>query len=326
MNINKIAELAGVSRATVSRYLNQGYVSEEKKRRIRQVIEETGYKPSAQAQMLRTRQTKLVGVILPKISSSSISRMVAGISDIMKKEGYQIILANTNNDIKEELEYLTLFKSNRVDGIIFIATIFIRKHMEILSDYQIPVVILGQCLKGYSCVYQDECHAAQSLTQILLRNGKKIGYIGVTTKDRAAGAERKRGFEKAIKETGMICPQKYRRQASFEMSDGYEIAKELLIENPELDSLFCATDTLALGAMQYAKQHGIAIPEKLQIVGIGDPPMGEVIEPALTTIHFYYKTSGEEAGKLLTSMLKSGDIIRKEIKMGFEICERKSTR
>ena len=71
--------------------------------------------------------------------------------------------------------------------------------MEILSDYQIPVVILGQCLKGYSCVYQDECHAAQSLTQILLRNGKKIGYIGVTTKDRAAGAERKRGFEKANK-------------------------------------------------------------------------------------------------------------------------------
>ena len=72
MNINEIAKLAGVSRATVSRYLNNGYVSEEKKKIIRQVIEETGYQPSSQAQMLRTKKTKLVGVILPKIDSNTI--------------------------------------------------------------------------------------------------------------------------------------------------------------------------------------------------------------------------------------------------------------
>lgn len=81
MNINDIAKLSGVSRATVSRYLNDGYVSEEKKEKIRKVIEETGYQPSSQAQMLRTKKTRLVGVILPKINSDTVSRMVAGISD-----------------------------------------------------------------------------------------------------------------------------------------------------------------------------------------------------------------------------------------------------
>ena len=98
MNINEIARLAGVSRATVSRYLNNGYVSEEKKAVIRRVIEETGYQPSSQAQMLRTKKTRLVGVILPKINSNTISREAAGISDILTKKGYQIVLANTNND------------------------------------------------------------------------------------------------------------------------------------------------------------------------------------------------------------------------------------
>ena len=85
MNINEIAKLAGVSRATVSRFLNDGYVSEDKKEKIRKVIEETGYKPSAQAQTLRTKKTNLIGVIIPKINSASISRMVAGISAVQSR-------------------------------------------------------------------------------------------------------------------------------------------------------------------------------------------------------------------------------------------------
>ena len=95
-------------RATVSRYLNKGYVSEEKKEIIRKVIVETGYQPSAQAQTLRTKKTSLVGVILPKINSDTISREVAGISDVLTARGYQLILANTNNNLDEELKYLSL--------------------------------------------------------------------------------------------------------------------------------------------------------------------------------------------------------------------------
>ena len=79
MDINTIAAMAGVSRATVSRFLNDGYVSDEKRRRIAEVIEETGYVPSRQAQTLRTGKTGVVGVIIPKINSASISRMVTGL-------------------------------------------------------------------------------------------------------------------------------------------------------------------------------------------------------------------------------------------------------
>ena len=133
MNINEIARLAGVSRATVSRYLNNGYVSSEKKEVIRRVIQETGYQPSSQAQTLRTKKTSLIGVILPKINSDTISREVTGISDILTRRGYQLILANTNNDLEEELKYLSLFKERQVDGVVFIATMFTRKHKQMLK-------------------------------------------------------------------------------------------------------------------------------------------------------------------------------------------------
>ena len=128
MNINEIASLAGVSRATVSRFLNNGYVSEEKRQRIKKVIDETGYRPSAQAQTLRTKKTNLVGVIIPKINSDSIGRMVAGISLVLSQAGYQLLLANTDNNEKEEIKYLKVLAEKQVDGIILIGTVITGAH------------------------------------------------------------------------------------------------------------------------------------------------------------------------------------------------------
>ena len=108
MTIAEIASRAGVSKAAVSRYLNNGYVSSEKREAIRRVIEETGYVPSQQAQTLRTGKSRMVGVIVPRIDSESISRVVAGISRVLEEQGYRLLLANTDNRVEKELEYLDM--------------------------------------------------------------------------------------------------------------------------------------------------------------------------------------------------------------------------
>lgn len=327
MNINEIAKMAGVSRATVSRYLNNGYISQEKKDQIRKVIEKTGYQPSTQAQMLRTKKTSLVGVILPKINSDSISRMVAGISDILNKRGYQIILANTNNDIKEELKYLSVFRDNQVDGVIFIGTFFTPKHKKMLKEYKVPVVILGQCLKGYPCVYQDDFHAAEKLTTLLIEKGNRLAYIGVTERDEAAGHKRRQGFESAIRKAGLTVPKEWMKEADFKMDAGYEKTKEIFEHAKEMpDSIFCATDNLAIGAGIYLKEIEKKVPEDVQLVGIGDTEAGKLVSPSLTSVHFYYKTSGMEAAKMLADLLESDEKICKEVKMGYVIDIRDSVR
>lgn len=132
---------------------------------------------------MRTKKTKLVGVILPKIDSNTISREVAGISDILTKKGYQLILANTNNSVEEELKYLSLFRDNQVDGVIFIATILTKQHREMMKGFKVPIVLLGQQLDGYPCIFQDDYKAAVNLTEQMVKTGKKFGYITVTDKD-----------------------------------------------------------------------------------------------------------------------------------------------
>ena len=326
MNINEIARLAGVSRATVSRYLNDGYVSEEKRERIKKVIEETGYQPSSQAQMLRTKKTRLVGVILPKINSDTVSRMVAGISDVLSRSGYQLLLANTNNNLEEELKYLKVFKDNHVDGILFIGTIFTAKHKKFLRECKVPLVILGQRLEGYSCVFHDDYHASRQMTELLMEKGKIPGFIGVTTRDEAAGFSRKKGFEAALRSKEIPFGQEQMVEAGFDIASGYQKMKELLKQVPDVDSVFCATDNIAIGAMMYLKEIGKSIPKDIQLAGIGDTPQSRIVTPQLSTVHFYYKTSGMEAASMLVERMESEQAVHKELKMGYEIIKNASMR
>lgn len=321
MTINEIAQLAGVSRATVSRYLNQGYVSEEKKKRIAQVIEETGYIPSSQAQMLRSKKTGLIGVIIPKISSDSISRMVDGIGEELAKAGYQLLLASTNNNEHEEVRYLQTFRNNYVDGVILIGTIFRKEHKKALEELEVPVVILGQQYDGYACVYQDDCHGARDVAALLTKTCQHIAYIGVTTKDKAVGAARRKGLQTALASAGLTLETE--QQAAFRMEDGYHAMKQIMKTFPQTDGVFCATDMIAAGAMQYLREAGIK--QKIRLTGMGDSRVATILQPSLSTVHFHYKSSGVEAARLLIEMLQKETDVRKEIKMGYQIIEREST-
>lgn len=203
MNISEIAKLAGVSKAAVSRYLNDGYLSEEKKQAIAKVIAETGYRPMIQAQSLRTRKTRIIGVVLPKISSFSISTILAGIESVLEKQGFQILLADSHNDPERELESLRLFAHQQVDGVILIATVLTAAHRALLRRMG-PVVVVGQRLRGVNCVYHDDYNAFYEMTKLVLAKGcRRLGYIGALPKDVAVGAERSRAWADALTAAGM---------------------------------------------------------------------------------------------------------------------------
>lgn len=327
MNINEIAKLAGVSRATVSRYLNNGYVSEDKKKQIQAVIEETGYQPSASAQTLRNRKTNTIGVIIPKINSDSISRMVSGISHALSAKGYQLLLACTNNDEAKELQYLNLFRENHVDGIILLGTIFTASHKEALEQLNVPVVILGQNLSGYSCVYHDDYGAAKELTASVAPYGRVFGYLGANPKDIAVGEKRRNGFIDALNEQHISISDSHMTECTFLMDSGYENAKALLTACPDIDTLICSTDTLAVGAMNYIRETGRKIPEDIQIAGLNDSTLSQVTSPSLTTVHFYYEEAGREAAENLIELIaQKGEGVHKNIKLDYELVKNQSTR
>lgn len=325
MNIAEIAKLAGVSSAAVSRYFNHGYISEEKREAIRRVVEETGYRPSMQAQMLRTHKTRMIGVILPRIDSASIGSMVSGILSVLNESGYQLLLADTQNNEKKELEYLSIFNEKQVDGVIFIATVFTPAHRRALKAMALPVVLLGQQLKGYHCVYFDDYQSVYDMTQLLLERGcRRLGYISVFHQDKAAGLDRYRGYCGAVEAAGLAELKDQYVMAEFTMRSGYEKAKEFSERFGLPDAVICATDTIAIGAMQYFKEQGLQIPGQIQIAGHGDTTQGTVTTPTMTTVHYAYEESGTIAAKMLLEQLEKKTEQVKEVKLGFSIVERES--
>lgn len=326
MNIKEIARRAGVSSAAVSRYFNNGYISEEKQEAIRKVVEETGYRPSLQAQTLRTKKTKMIGVIVPKITSASIGRIVEGILSALNESEYQMLLAVTQNDPKKEVEYLNAFHDKQVDGVILAATVFTAEHKRVLKTLSVPVVIVGQHLPNYYCIYHDDYHATYDLTKLFLEKGRKnLGFLGAMQQDQAAGAARYQGFRDAVCDMGFERLADHFVTAAFSLASGYEKTGELLKKWKDLDGLICATDAMAVGAMQYLREQGIHVPEQMLVAGHGDSELARVTMPPLVTVHYFYEKSGGLAVTMLMSLLRHEESAVREVKLGYRLVDPQKT-
>lgn len=315
MTIKEIAKLAGVSSAAVSRYLNGGYISEEKKEQIRKVIEETGYQPSAQARMLRTKKASLVGVVVPKINSESISRVTAGIEKVLSERNYQMLLAGTDNTPAKEIEYMRLFENYPVDGIVLVGTMITAEHRRFFKESKVPVVVIGQHTKYANCIYHDDYGAGKLMGHAVAKAGKgEIAYIGVTRDDKAVGVAREDGFRAGLKSAGYELKEDYKRTAQFSTASGYEETMKLLHEKSDIDIISCATDTIAAGAI--GALHDCGKSDKIRITGFGDNQLLKAVTGGIPTIHFGYMTSGIRGAELLLDAIDRGENLPIEMKLG----------
>lgn len=144
MTISDIAKMAGVSSAAVSRYLNGGPLSEQKRAVIHEVVEKTGYRPDTAAQTLRTGKVNQVGVIAPSIGSQSVGQITAGIASELDAKSYLMLLGNTELDAQRELGYLTAMQRNHVAGIILLGSYYTPQLAQALKNCRVPVVVTGQ--------------------------------------------------------------------------------------------------------------------------------------------------------------------------------------
>ena len=320
MTIAEIARRAGVSKAAVSRYLNSGYISLEKREAIRRVIEETGYVPSHQAQTLRTGKTRMIGVIVPRIDSESISRVVAGISQVAGSPGVPLLLANTDNRVEKELEYLEVFAAAAWTASFWWPPCSPLPTARRLLRWRVPAVLVGQQMDGISCVYHDDQGAARAVTKLLLQHGRRrVGYVGVTTRDRAAGAARRAGFLEALREAGVEPEQTWMERSDFSIDGGFAAAERLFEKTPDLEAVFCATDSICVGVKEWLESHGRQIPKDVALAGIGHSRLSELVHPKLATAHYYYQTSGEEAARALVEIVEQGVDRKKQLMLGYEV-------
>ena len=324
MTIKEIARLAEVSTSTVSRVLNDsGYVKQEVRERVEKIIDDTGYLPSDTAKDLKKKNTKLIGVIIPKLSSRTIGLVADGITKVLDENGYSSILANTGLDFKKEIEFIKIFKQKRVDGIIFVATNIAEEHVKLLKKMKIPTVFIGQDSSShdFSCIIHNDYGATVEMTNYLVKNGhRKIGFIGVDEIDRAVGYQRRRGYEDALKEHGIDVDRNLISIGNFEISSVDASMRKLMKEKPT--AILAVTDNLAVGAINYLLKNGYRVPEDVSVVGEGDSGIAEIYNPGLTTIKYQYLESGEESARVLMKILKTDK--SEKIVMNYRLVERES--
>lgn len=329
LNIIDIAKLAGVSKSTVSRYLNDGYVSEESRNKIQKVLDETGFKPQRHAKSMRTKKTNLIGVIVPKISSETIARVIEGMTEVFSPKGYDVLIANTSLSVEKEIEYLNIFKNNNVDGIMFIATKVTENHLKVMNEVKVPIVVVGQKIKGYPSVYHDDYNAAKDSTKYFVNKGhKNIGFIGVYEEDISVGYYRKKGYINALKEEGIELNSDNITIGDFSQESGYKLTEKLMKSDNKPTAILTVTDNIAVGVIEYLRENNYRVPEDIAVMGMGDSTFSKVITPKLSTVHFNYKTSGIKSAEIMYDILENDNNflkdIDKNIKLTYGLIERNS--
>ena len=298
MTINDVARVAGVSKSTVSRYLNDGYVSDENREKIRSAIEETGYQTNVFARGLKTNRSKLIAIILPRLDSFTSIQSLNGMNTILSQYGYQMVVVPKNTIEEDEITYLRRITTQGIDGIIVLAHAITYDHVAIADSSKIPIIFVGQYHpQAHTITLEDFEVGKQVAEYVNTLDINHVLYLSVSESDQSVGVMRKQGFLQHLDKPVRTLI------TGFQQTDAYEIMKRES-ETIKYDIVVGATDNIAIGALRYLHDHGVEVPKSVKVVGIGNYDLSHYMQPTLTTLHIDYQTLGRNAANAMLSLLE----------------------
>lgn len=306
LTIKDIAELAGVAKSTVSKYLNGGSVSEATKIKIKKVVEENNYEPNAFAQSLKAKRSKFIGIIAPCLDSIVTSRVIMSIDRTLRENSYNPLILNTSHNKDLEIDNLESLNRLKVDGIILVATEITSRHKEIINKLRVPVLIVGQECKEVKSIANDDYNAGATIGEYVAKLGhKKILYFGVDEFDIAVGVKRKAGIIDKLKEYNV---EEIRVEITDFTTKTTERIAYKVLQNYDPTMVICATDNIALGVLKAMHSLGKRVKEDISLSGFGGYDISEIITPSLTTIKFHNEEVGNIAANSIMSMIEGKNI------------------
>ncbi|QDP41631.1 LacI family DNA-binding transcriptional regulator [Radiobacillus deserti] len=305
VTIQQLAELTGVSPATVSKVIhNYPDVGEETKEKIMQAIKETGYAPK---QNSYNKKAKTIGVIYAvgaDIKHPFFIDVIDSFAKEIGEDGYNLLFFSSKEETEEATyDYLARCLEADVAGCIIIGGDEIQHYVKELDQSNIPCIGVDIELTGDSSGYlmSDNKNIGKKVVEhFYLLGHREIAFIGGLS-SMTVGLLRKQGFYQAMAEFGLDVQENWVEYGDFKESSGYEAMKRLLQKPGPLPSaLFAAGDLMAIGAIQAIKEHGLSVPEDIAVIGCDDIDLSRYVTPALTTIH----QNTQKIGKLAAHMLE----------------------
>ncbi|EZP77196.1 transcriptional regulator [Parageobacillus genomosp. 1] len=325
-SIKDVAKLANVSTATVSRVLrNAGNVTEETKRRVLEAIEALNYQPNVLGRYLRRMETETVLVIVPDITNPFFSKVLRGIEAVALERGYQVLLGDTQNDVRLEEQYLNVLPQKQVDGMIFLTARTRKELMEEMSR-QFPIVLACEYLEGTDIptVSIDNISSARKATEHLIGLGhRRIAHL-TGPMDVILSRDRLRGYYQALAQHDIDVDAALVQEGDFSYESGYNVTLKLLALEKPPTAIFAANDAMAIGAIKAVRHRGGRVPEDVAVVGFDDIQMASIFEPGVTTIAQPMFDIGKQAMKLLLQLIDGEEVERRQFVLPDQLVIRES--
>ena len=312
--IRDVAREAGVSVATVSRVFNDsGPVNEATRRRIQDVARRLRYAPDSAARSLITRRTHTLGVLLPDLHGEFFSEVIRGIDQTAQASGYHLLVSSSHNE-RSEIEAALRAMRGRVDGLIVMTPDVDAQVLVSNLPESHPVVLLNCAVEGtaYDTINVDNEGGAHAMTRHLVELGHRdVAFVRGPARNVDA-AERLRGYRTALAEAGIAPREAYELPGDFTDAGGHAAARRVLELAPRPTALFCANDSMAIGALSGLRDAGVRVPDDIAVAGFDDIPIARYMSPPLSTVHVAIGELGARAMRvLLVAVERKGQHVRR---------------
>jgi LacI family transcriptional regulator len=326
VTIRQVAELAGVSIATVSRVINgQSGVSTETRENVQRVLRERGY----QADMRRrSARSGLIGVMVPLIHPGYFAEILAGASEALYEHDMRVVLCPTRHSHTRELSLIDWLAAGEADGAVVVLPEESSEEFETLAGQGFPFVIVDprtEVAEGIPVVCAAHSSGATQATRHLLELGhRRIGVVA-GPEGWVATEERLRGYHAALAGSGVLPDPALVRYSNFRVDGGAQAAARLLALADPPTALFTFNDSMAIGALRAASARGLRVPEDVSVVGFDDTVEAAIAVPALTTVRQPLAELGRTAVSLLLRQIENRRLEPLRVELATRLVPRDST-
>lgn len=330
-----VADLAGVSRTTVSLVLNdvEGInIPLETRQKVRDAAEQLGYIPNATAQALATQRARAIGLVMTRsphhiASDTFLPQILGGLLDIVKQHKLRLLIESVEAEHQDRV-YLELARAKHIDGMILLTPRIDDSGLKKLEEVDVPAVLMGEL--GDSNLYSvdvDNRLAAKKAVDYLLELGHtRIACISNAPPSYSASPDRVLGYKDALIAAGIPPDDDLIRYADFDPQSGFDCMQSLLASGKEFTAVFVASDNVAMGAKSALREAGLRIPDDISLIGFDDIPWAKYSDPPLTTIRLPAQNLASEACLLLLDLMQGLEREEQRLVLDTELVVRKSCR
>lgn len=314
ITIGQIAEMAGVSKSTVSRVLNcSGYVREDTRKKIEAIMEEYHYSPSASAQNLSRRETNTIGVIVPELDNTFFTEVLAGVAEVVDENNFTMIVCNTSNDGEKEKAALSMMEQQRVRGVIFTPAIgysdaAAEKSIRLqLKNLNVPVVLVDREIQNvqWDGVFYENFQSGYLAAEHLIKSGKtKIGIITGDMELKHA-RDRYQGYIRAMEDYHLPVNEAYIYEGDYTVQGSYEITHRIMETRDCPEALVLSNNLTTLGYVKAIRELGKELDQEIKVVGIDHIPILDIIGYQYNCVTRDTKAMGRAAIELLLERLEN---------------------